>query len=150
MSQWQPLSDQDTARLAAQRRWVQGHFTPESQHKYEVLEEKLRLVDTILKAGWIEPSETLKLQCLGVTLGDAFVQGAGLTWVMVEDETGRDPALAVEGTSLLLFPLTMISKRIEAGEAVDVYDLYMGMCGKVRELLAETPDQSLDGARGGQ
>lgn len=134
MQHWQPLSQEDTARLEAQRRWVREHFTPESQHKYDVLEEKLRLLDAILKAGWIEPTETVKLQCLGVTLGDAFVQGAGLRWVIVDDETGRDPALALEGTSLLLFPLTMISKRVEAGEAVDVYDLYAGVCAKLKEL----------------
>jgi len=134
MPEWQPLSDEDVARLDAQRRWVREHFTPESEHKYDVLEEKLRLLDTILNAGWVEPTETVKLQCLGVTLGDAFVQGAGLSWVMVEDEHGRDPALALHGTSLMLFPLTMISKRVEAGEKVDVYGLYKGVCARLKEL----------------
>ena len=86
MQQLHPLNDEDCARLEAQRRWVREHFEPPSRHLYEELGEKLRLLDTILRQRWIEPHETLKLQCLGVTLGDAFVQGAGLSWIMVEDE----------------------------------------------------------------
>ena len=52
----------------------------------------------------------------------------------IEDELGRDPALILEGTSIKLFPLTMISKRIEKGESVDVYDLFEGICEKVFEI----------------
>lgn len=136
MQQRQPLNDEDRARLEAQRSWVREHFEPQSRHLYEDLGEKLRLLDTILKARWIEPDETVKLQSLGVTLGDAFVQGAGLSWVMVQDEYGRDPALELPGTSVLLFPLTMISKRIEKGQDVDVHSMYSGVCEKLRELAA--------------
>jgi hypothetical protein len=39
---------------------------------------------------------------------------------MVADEYGRDPALRCPGTTVIVFPLTMISKRIEAGESVSV------------------------------
>lgn len=42
---------------------------------------------------------------------------------MIEDEYGRDPALLVSAAPVLLFPLTMISKRIEKGETVDVSEL---------------------------
>lgn len=132
----QPLDDEDTARLEAQRNWVRGHFEPQSQHLYSTLDEKLRLLDTMLAERWIERHETVKLQCLGVSLGDALVQGAGLSWVMVEDEYGRDPALELRGTSILLFPLTMISKRVEKGEDVDVRSMYSGLCEKIRELAS--------------
>lgn len=137
MQRREPLGDQDIARLEAQRSWVRDHFTPEARHKYEQLDEKLRLLDTIVRMRWIEPGETNKLQCLGVTLGDAFVQGAGLRWVMVEDEHGRDPALEYPGTSILLFPLTMISKRIEGGATVDVQAMYAGVCEKVAALVRD-------------
>ena len=36
---------------------------------------------------------------------------------------------------MILFPLTMISKRIEAGERVDVFDLYNGMAARAGELI---------------
>ena len=137
MQQRQPLNDEDIARLEAQRRWVREHFKPSSQHLYADLGEKLRLLDTILTERWIEPDETLKLQCLGVTFGDALVQGAGLSWIMVEDEFGRDPALELPGTSILLFPLTMISKRIENGEEVDVRAMYSGVRERLKEFAAD-------------
>jgi hypothetical protein len=46
-------------------------------------------------------------------LGDVFVQEMKMEWVMVEDYSGRDPAVRLPGTTIILFPLTMISKRIE-------------------------------------
>ncbi len=118
------LTADDISRLEAQRKWVREHYPPESEHKYESLAGKLALINTIIQNNWIEPSETIKLQSLGVTFGDALVQKLGLKWIVVEDEYGRDPALFFEGTSIITFPLTMISKRVERGENVDVYELF--------------------------
>jgi len=120
----EPLNPEDIARVEAQRKWVREHFSPETEHTYELLDKKLQLLDTIIKNRWIEPSETVKWQSLGITLGDVFVQKRGFNWVAVEDEYGRDPALQLPRTSILLFPLTMISKRIEREEEVDIYDLF--------------------------
>jgi hypothetical protein len=133
----QEPNDADLFILEAKRRWVREHFTPETEHQYQELDQKLKLLDTILKSGWIEPAETVKLQTLGITLGDAFIQKMGFEWVTVEDEYGRDPAIRLPGTSLLLFPLTMISKRIENGEEVDIYDLFDGVCNLAEQKKKE-------------
>jgi hypothetical protein len=128
------LSQEETARVEAQRKWVREHYPPESEEKYQTLEGKLVLLDAILKNKWIEPNETVKLQCLGITFGDALAQRLGLKWVAVEDEYGRDPALIAEGTSIITFPLTSISKRIENSEEVDVFKLFENACAKINEL----------------
>lgn len=128
------LSPEDIARVETQRKWVREHYPPESEEKYQTLEGKLVLLDAILKNKWIEPSEIVKLQCLGVTFGDALAQKLRLKWVAVEDEYGRDPALIVEGTSIITFPLTSLSKRIENGEEVDVFNLFENACSKINEL----------------
>ena len=125
---------EDLADIEAKRSWVRDHFTPDVRHKYENSQDKLRLLDTILKEQWIAPNETLKLQCLGITFGDVLKQEIGLEWVAVEDEHGRTPSLKVEGTSVIVFPMTMISKRIERGEEVDVYSLLEN----TRELINKT------------
>ena len=127
---------EELARIEAQRAWVRNHFEPDARGQYDSLEGKLRLLDTIVRSKWIERNETVKLQCLGITLGDAVVQEFAMRWVTVEDEYGRDPAVELPGTSILVFPLTMISKRIEQGEEVDIYDLFDGLCTKVREMKA--------------
>ena len=131
------LEPDDLANLERARSWVRDHFKPEAQHKYEHVPEKLRLLQAILDAGWIEPRETAKLQSLGITLGDALAQELSMEWVMVEDEQGRDPALRFPGTTVLLFPLTMISKRIEDGESVDVANLFAKVAKGARELARD-------------
>lgn len=124
----------DLARIEAQRDWVRAHYDAEAQHKYETVAGKLFLLQAIVDAGWIEKSETVKLQCLGVALGDALAQELGMEWVTVEDEYGRDPALRLPGTTVLAFPLTMISKRIERDEKVIVVELFDGVCEHVRRM----------------
>lgn len=107
------------------------------RREYDSLEGKLQLLDTILRNKWVAPDETLKLQCLGVTFGDALAQKLGLAWVAVEDAHGRDPALTLEGTSVRVFPLTSISKRVERGEEVDVYALLEDACRTIERLRRE-------------
>lgn len=128
------LSFEDIARVEAQRKWVREHYPPESEEKYQTLDGKLVLLDAILRNKWIEPNETVKLQCLGITFGDALAQKLDLKWIAVEDEYGRDPALIVKGTSIITFPLTAISKRIENGEEVEVFKLFENACAKINEL----------------
>jgi hypothetical protein len=129
----EPLSAEDADRVESQRSWVRDHYEPQARHKYDSIEGKLALLDHIICAGWIGKAETWKLQSLGITLGDVFVQDLGMDWVAVEDEYGRDPAVRLPGTSIILFPLTLISKRIERGEVVDVRAFHAGL----RQMIDE-------------
>jgi Domain of unknown function (DUF3806) len=134
---FEPLNPDDLADLEAKRTWVRGHYDEAARHKYDTLDGKLRLLDAILQNKWIAPDETLKLQCLGVTFGDALAQRLGLTWVAVEDDFGRDAALTLEGTSVRVFPLTSISKRIERGDEVEVYRLFEQACTAIERLRSQ-------------
>ena len=71
---------------------------------------------------------------MGIVLGDALVQQLGVEWRAVEDEFGRDPCVQLPGTTIVLFPLTMISKRIEQGEHVDVFDLFNRAANEIESL----------------
>lgn len=128
------LEPSDKANLDEARAWVKGHFTDSADEKYSSIDGKLRVLDTILRRKWVEPAETIKLQSLGVAFGDAISQALMLEWVVVNDEYGRSPALNWPGTSLCIYPLTMISKRVEDGEEVDVYDLFEGICNRLKEI----------------
>jgi len=138
------LATDDTAHMETQRTWVRDHFTPEAIHKYETLEGKLELLEGILANGWIEPHETWKLQSLGIAFGDALAQKAGLYWCAVEDDYGRSPALQDLETTLVLFPQTMISKRVERGETVDVRGLFDGLCAEIERLRSELPHRTVN------
>ncbi len=119
------------------RSWVRDHYVPDRQAEYDSVEGKLRLLDAIIRHNWIARDETWKLQCLGITFGDALAQRVGLRWVAVEDESGRDPALMHACGSVQVFPMTSIAKRIEAGEDVDVHHLFEEACGTIARLLRE-------------
>jgi len=95
----------------------------------------LTALQELLDLGVLDGERTIELQCLGVVFGMLLVEAVeGLAWTIVEDELGRTPALHFAGTSLLVFPLTMISKRVEEGEPVHVAALFARLCASLEEL----------------
>jgi hypothetical protein len=68
----EPLTPDDLNYIEVKRKWVREHYGPSAEHKYETIDGKLRLLDTILKSEWIERTETVKLQNLGIAFGDDF------------------------------------------------------------------------------
>ena len=129
-----PLTADDLADLDRARDWVKGHFTDAADTKYEPLDGKLRVISAVIDNKWVEASETWKLQSLGVAFGDAIAQSLLMDWVVIDDEYGRSPVLNWPGTSLLCSPMTMIAKRIEDGETVDVRLLFEQTCERLKTL----------------
>jgi hypothetical protein len=58
-----------------------------------------------------------------VVFGDILASEFPLRWVIITDEYGRDPTLRFKNTSVNINALTMISKRVERDERVDVFQL---------------------------
>jgi hypothetical protein len=125
---------EDLQHLAKQRAFIEGYLADASRDAYATAAGKLGLLRALLEAKVFRPDQTWELQSMGIVLGDALAQELGLRWVMVQDEYGRDPALAVPGRSVLIFPLTMVAKRVEAGQPVDVFDLFNWAAARTREL----------------
>jgi len=113
----------DSDRLDAQRAWVGGHLADDSRKSFADVATKLAVIQTVLDNGWATAGQSWNLQALGVVFGDILAELLEIPWVMVEDESGRDPALLLRAGPVLAFPLTMISTRVESGERVDVTDL---------------------------
>jgi hypothetical protein len=102
--------------------------------KYQTVAGKLGLLRALVERRVFQSRQTYELQCMGIVLGDALVQHCGVEWRTVEDKYGRDPCVQIAGSSVVLFPLTMISKRVEKGQAVDVFDLFNHTGAKIQEL----------------
>ena len=102
----------------------------------------LAMLQNVLDKKVIEREATYSLQALGMAFGKVFVNNnEGYDWWMVEDEYGRDPAVRYRDTSLLAFPQTMISKRVEDGENVAFVELYEGLKSHLQRVLTESyPD----------
>ena len=98
----------------------------------------LAALQRVIDSRIVEPEATYSLLALGLAFGKVFIgTQANYDWWMVEDEYGRDPAIRYKQTTLLLFPKTMISKRVEDGEQVDVVEIFEGLKETVRDVLAE-------------
>jgi hypothetical protein len=129
------LTEADQKRMRDQRAVIEQYLPDDgSRQKYKRAAGKLGIIRAILDRNQFKPTQTYELQCLGIVLGDAFVQDLKMEWVMVENESGRDPAVRLPKTTIIMFPLTMISKRVERGERVDVFDVFNGVTAKVEEM----------------
>jgi hypothetical protein len=130
------LEQDDLDWLAGQRSRIEALIegNTDALTKYQTNAGKLGVIRAVLDAKAFRPDQTYELQGLGVILGDALTDQLGMVWRMVEDEHGTSPCIVLQGTSIVLFPQTMISKRVERGEQVDVFDLFNGIVAKVEEL----------------
>jgi len=101
----------------------------------------LVLIQRVLDQGVVEREATYTLQALGLAFGRTFLnEFPDYDWWMVEDEYGRDPAIRYKETTLLVFPMTMISKRVEDGEHIDIDELFDGLAKQLSELIQEGLD----------
>lgn len=91
------------------------------------------IIQRLLDDKAFKKSQTYELQCLGVVFGDVLASELPLRWMMITDEYGTDPTLRFKNTSININALTMISKRVERDEPVDVSQLLQ----QNREALAE-------------
>lgn len=92
----------------------------------------LKLIQIAIDEPALPVDDVVGWQCLGMAFGSILTHVLPLRWVMVDDEYGRDPALQYAETSTLLFPLTMISKRIERGDPPDIQELFRIICADLK------------------
>ncbi len=129
------LTDEDREELTRQRLVIEKFIAnEESRQKYQTPIGKVGLIRAILKARVFRSDQTKELQCLGVILADAFVQHFRMEWIVVTDKYGRDFGVRLPGTSIIIYPLTMILKRMTDGQNVDAFDLFDAVAAKIREL----------------
>ncbi len=128
----------DTARIEAHIQVIAQLMRERYGFELTRTDADLPLIQRVLDVQVFNKSYSYELQALGLVFGEAIRGKLGLQWVMIDDIYGRTPALQFRSTSLIAFPLPMISKRIERGEPVDL--LYLALA------LQRTIDERLDRA----
>ena len=101
----------------------------------------LQLLQKLLDRKLIRPDQTKELQAMGVIMGDLMAEELKLHWVIYEDNIGRSRALRYKDTDNYLFPMTMISRRREAGNLSTVSDIYQRAVDLIKPQLAPLPFQ---------
>jgi len=80
-------------------------------------------------------------QAMGMVLGNLILADFPNTfeWKIYEDEIGRSRALCVKGTSECLFPITMLSRRMEVGIKPDVKKIHTDAIMRMEKYLPKLP-----------
>ena len=96
------------------------------------------IIQKVIDLKIIPKSNAWELQSLGVVFGDALASTVpGLAWSEVTDEYGTDPTLRYKQTSVQINVLTMISKRVEDGESVDISHMALWLQDFIKNKASE-------------
>lgn len=108
-------------------------------------DQTISLIQKMIDEKVFQAKDTHELQSLGIALGD-YIQykNNNFHWAVVRDEYGRDVCLQFRTFPITVFPMTMISKRIEDGESVNVSELMSSLVDKVMELSKNGEFNQLD------
>lgn len=87
----------------------------------------------------VRAEHTLELQGMGVLMGDLLAAQLDLNWVIYEDAKGRSRALQLAQTDNFLFPVTMISRRREAGDTTSIAAIYRGAVAAMQAARPPLP-----------
>lgn len=100
----------------------------------------LETLQRIVDRGLIERDDLSRLQAMGVVLGNVMVaEVPKLQWKIYEDQEGRSRAVCVEEARECLFPVTMLSRRIEVGLNPDVRKIYHNALELMDPFLPKVP-----------
>ena len=118
------LSQSDRVRLDRQRAVVAATV----KQKYGTVGltktvADLPVLQRLIDDNVFNKTQTYELQSLGVAFGDVLATELPLSWTMVTDEYGTDPTLRYKDKPVNIHALTMISKRVERGEVVNLVQL---------------------------
>jgi hypothetical protein len=103
--------------------------------------DELPVLQRLLDEGVIGPEQRPELQAMGIVLGDILAAELDMDWVIYEDRLGRSRALRLGDTENYLFPVTMISRRREAGNTDTVEDIFNGAYAAIAPLRPKMPFQ---------
>lgn len=134
----EPLNAEDSARLARQLDHAEVLVSEAAGARLSGNLSDLHLLQRVLDSKLVEPEATYSLQALGVAFGKVFVgDHDDYDWWMVEDAFGRDPAIRYKETALLVFPQSIISKRVENGDLFAVPSLYEQVLAEAESIRTE-------------
>lgn len=125
--QWrtEPLTRNDTMYMDEQRERVDDLIRRHFGHRLNGQKDNdIAQMQRLLDDGIVGRDDVVLLQAMGIVLGELIKSEQGLSWIIYIDKYGRSRALKIPGQRDVLFPNTMISRRVEAGAEVDIIELY--------------------------
>lgn len=112
---------------------------------YHRSDKTISFIQKMIDKKVFQMENTYELHSLGIALGD-YIQYKynDFHWAVIRDEYGRDICLQYKTLALTIFPMTMISKRVEDGDKINVAELVSNLLEKINELIKSEDFGTLD------
>lgn len=93
-----------------------------------------RLYDDALAQAERDDEEVI---ALGIAFGAAINERAGFDWVRVSDKWGNETCVGPPNKAIHCAPISMIQKRLNRQEHVDLRQLAEALISRIEELIAD-------------
>ena len=100
----------------------------------------LKVLQQVVDRDLLDDDDVKGWQNLGILFGDILANQLDLNWVAYEDELGASKALRWKKTLNFVFPITMLSRRKQFNQEIDIPALYEKIEGEI-EMFAEIERQ---------
>src|SRR5688572_3361782 len=91
------------------------YFGEEGEGRLDRTENDLKKAQEVFENEGFTADQEQELLALGAVLGNVFAANTRMEWAVVSNEFGTNLGLWHPDTGFVLYPLSMILKRVEAG-----------------------------------
>jgi len=134
----QPATAADRARIAEHEarvlKMLQARY---GEVQLLQTEADLALLQRLSDDGALKPGMSAELESVGIVFGQVLSGRSRLRWITVEWEGERTLALQYPKTTVIIFPGSMIAKRVARGERVDFAALRQAVLSQVNEMKSD-------------
>lgn len=101
----------------------------------------LQVLQRMIDNDLIKQDDYQTQQAMGVVMGNVFLADfpQTLEWKVYRDKLGRSRALCAKGTQQCMFPITMLSRRMEVGSKPNVKKIYNDTVDMMKDYLPQIP-----------
>ena len=136
------LTPEDQEFLNSAREHGKAVITPESLEKLSTVAGKVGTAKAIYEARLWE-KDPQYIDVIAVMFGDAFNQELGTHWAVVSDDYGEELIIKYPGIKIMAAPFSMIRKRIERNEEMDLIYMFNWTCEQL-ENMRESEEYASD------
>ncbi|CAH0990484.1 hypothetical protein SIN8267_00576 [Sinobacterium norvegicum] len=133
------LAPNDQRYLQYQRQRINDLFMSQLGQNIRGDKSDLIAMQKLIDQHIIKRDDTLMNQALGVVFGDLLAKDLNMKWVVYTDQIGRSRALQLGHSEYLLFPVSIISRRTDAGITPDIQQLYRQTVERIQPHITKNP-----------
>lgn len=130
-----PATEVDRDRIAAQTAAVLGMLRSRfGDVQLRHTENDLRLLQRLQDEGGLRAGQEQELEAVGIVFGEVLAARTPFRWITVEWQGERSLGLQYPGTTVIVFPGSMIAKRVNRGERVEFEPLFRATLAHVEQM----------------